>query len=62
MHRAEALDVNHGQSPGCLLKADREGIDLACAQGVLRLLDVQREGGRVQAVADYLNARRTPLL
>ncbi len=62
VHRAEALDVNHGQSPGCLLKADREGIDLACAQGVLRLLDVQREGGRVQAVADYLNARRTPLL
>ena len=61
VHRAEALDVNHGQSPGCLLKADREGIDLACAQGVLRLLDVQREGGRVQPVADYLNARRTPL-
>lgn len=61
VHRAEALDVNHGQSPGCLLKANREGIDLACAQGVLRLLDVQREGGRVQPVADYLNARRTPL-
>ena len=61
VHRAEALDENHGQSPGYVLKADREGIDLACAQGVLRLLDVQREGGRVQPVADYLNARRTPL-
>jgi len=61
VHRAEALDQHPAQVPGSVLKADREGIDLACAEGVLRLLDVQREGGRVQTVAEYLNARRTPL-
>ena len=61
VHRAEALAVSHGQAAGSVLKADREGIDLACADGVLRLLDVQRDGGRVQSVADYLNARRTAL-
>ena len=36
----------------------REGIDVACAEGVLRILSVHPTGGRAMAVKDFLNARR----
>ncbi|WP_257385031.1 hypothetical protein [Tahibacter caeni] len=40
-----------------LLGATREGLDIATGDGVLRLIEVQRAGGRRLAVLDYLNAR-----
>ena len=43
--------------PGTVLLAARTGLDIACGEGALRLLQVQREGGRPVAIADYLNAR-----
>jgi methionyl-tRNA formyltransferase len=62
VHAAEAIAGRAGQTPGAIVAAGPAGIDIACAEGVLRLTRVQREGGRAQSVADYLNARRTPLL
>jgi methionyl-tRNA formyltransferase len=41
-----------------LLAAGREGIDIACGQGALRLRVLQRAGGKAITAADYLNARR----
>ncbi len=58
IHGAVALDVAHGQAPGTVLAASRDGIDIACGQGVLRLRTLQREGGKAITAADYLNARR----
>ncbi|MGN6113692.1 MAG: methionyl-tRNA formyltransferase [Luteimonas sp.] len=58
IHAADALPLAHGAAPGTVLLARREGIDVACGEGALRLLRVQREGGKPIAVADYLNARR----
>jgi methionyl-tRNA formyltransferase len=63
IHAAAAIDAGHAQAPCTVLAAGRDGIDIACGEGALRLLQVQREGGRSMPAADYLNARpalRTP--
>ena len=56
IHQALAIPLDHKQTPGTLLLANQHGLDIACGQGALRLLQVQREGGRVISIADYLNA------
>ncbi|MBA2076988.1 methionyl-tRNA formyltransferase [Rhodanobacter sp. PCA2] len=54
---ARALDHTHETAPGSLLGAGREGIDIACGKGTLRITAVQRAGGKRIGAADYLNAR-----
>lgn len=55
LHQAQVME---GEGlPGSVLAAGRDGIDVACGQDALRLLRVQREGGKVIHAADYLNAR-----
>ena len=58
IHGAVAIADNLGKAPGTVIAAAREGIDIACGQGALRLRVVQREGGKAITAADYLNARR----
>ncbi|MGH8036523.1 MAG: methionyl-tRNA formyltransferase [Stenotrophomonas sp.] len=58
IHGAVALADNQGKAPGTLLAAGRDGIDIACGQGALRLRVLQRDGGKAITAADYLNARR----
>jgi len=57
IHRARALDASTAQPPGSVIAAGRDGLDIACGDGVLRLLTVQRAGGRPLPIADFLNAR-----
>jgi methionyl-tRNA formyltransferase len=57
IHAAEVVDGAPGAAPGSVLQASRAGIDVACGAGALRITRLQREGGRVLAAADYLNAR-----
>ncbi len=52
-----AIAVPGAGAPGAILAATRAGIDVACGADALRLLRVQREGGKPMAVADHLNAR-----
>jgi methionyl-tRNA formyltransferase len=54
---ARAVPGGSGAEPGRVVAATRDGIDIACGDGTLRLLAVQRAGGRRIGVADYLNAR-----
>jgi len=54
---ARALDIATSAKPGQVIAATRDGIDIACVDGVLRLTSVQRPGGRPIGAADYLNAR-----
>ncbi len=54
---ARALPSTEPHAPGSLLAATADGIDIATADGVLRILEIQREGGRRMPVRDWLNAR-----
>ena len=58
VHGAIALPLAHLATPGTVLAAGREGIDVACGEGALRIRVLQREGGKAITAADYLNARR----
>ena len=60
IHGAVALPLAHRASPGSVLLAGREGIDVACGDGALRIRVLQREGGKAITAADYLNARPLP--
>lgn len=55
---ATALAALPAQLPGMVIAADPTGIDIATGEGILRISEVQRAGGRRIGVGDYLNARR----
>ncbi|WAG11341.1 methionyl-tRNA formyltransferase [Aeromonas dhakensis] len=55
---AEVITQDHGQVAGTLLKADKQGIDVATGKGVLRLLTLQPPGKKAMSVTDLLNSRR----
>jgi methionyl-tRNA formyltransferase len=57
IHGAIALALAHQAAPGSVLQAGRDGIDVACGDGALRLRVLQREGGKAITAADFLNAR-----
>ncbi|MBW3806591.1 methionyl-tRNA formyltransferase [Aeromonas jandaei] len=56
--QAAVIDSDHGQRAGTLLKADKQGIDIATGKGVLRLLTLQPPGKKAMSVTDLLNSRR----
>lgn len=58
--QAEALDVQSAAEPGTVLQATSEGIDIATGSGVLRLLELQKAGGKRQAVAAFVSGWKLP--
>ena len=58
VHGAVALPLERRAEPGTVLLAGRDGIDVACGEGALRIRVLQREGGKAITAADYLNGRR----
>ena len=56
VHRAK---VGTGQgAPGTVLSAGSAGLEVACGEGSLLLLEVQPEGKRVMGVGDFLSGRK----
>ena len=55
IHGAVAIDEAHAAAPGSVLRAGRDGIDIACGEGALRIRVLQREGGKAIAAAAALN-------
>jgi methionyl-tRNA formyltransferase len=54
---ALAQPMQRHAKPGTLLAANKFGLDIATAEGALRITELQRAGARRMPVADYLNAR-----
>lgn len=53
---ARAIQQERMASPGTVVASGRDGIDVACGQGVLRLQRVQVPGRQAVAAADFANA------
>jgi methionyl-tRNA formyltransferase len=60
LHRAVVLEGRQphvGAAPGAVLAAGKDGIDVACAEGVLRVVRLQAPGGKAMSVREFLNGR-----
>ena len=55
---ATALTDTTTAEPGTLIKADREGLDIACAQGTLRVTHLQLAGSRAMTAQELLNSKK----
>ena len=53
-----ALAIEAKASPGTVLSLSPEGIDVACGEGVFRILSLQREGGRMIPAGEFISGRR----
>jgi methionyl-tRNA formyltransferase len=54
---ARALPAAGSEAPGTVLAASGMGLDVRCGEGLLRVTEIQRDGGRRMGVRDWLNAR-----
>jgi methionyl-tRNA formyltransferase len=54
---AEALPVSSATPPGTVIAEGKQGIDVACGEGTLRLKRLQLPGGKPLSAAEFLNAR-----
>jgi methionyl-tRNA formyltransferase len=60
LHRVTVLEgeaAPAGTEPGTVLRATKEGIDVACGEGVVRVLRLQVPGGKPLGVREFLNGR-----
>ncbi len=53
---ADAIDGGSDAPPGTVVAEGRDGIDVVCGDGLLRVTRLQQPGGRPIDAADYLNA------
>ena len=61
IHRARALTLDHGgASPGTVLGGDRDGIRVACGQGVLSIQELQMPGRKRLSAEQFLAGRGWP--
>lgn len=51
---AICVDRTQDATPGQILQTSEHGIDIACAEGTLRLLELQRAGGKRQPAAVFI--------
>ncbi|PPI85241.1 methionyl-tRNA formyltransferase [Marinobacter maroccanus] len=62
IHEARALVTTSDGAPGTVVQRDREGIDIACGNGTLRITRLQLPGSRAQSVNDLINGGKELLM
>jgi len=62
IHEARALVTTSDGLPGTVVQRDREGIDIACGNGTLRITRLQLPGSRAQSVNDLINGGKELLM
>ncbi|MEP3562819.1 MAG: methionyl-tRNA formyltransferase [Marinobacter sp.] len=62
LHQAQALEQGSDKAPGTVLRREREGIDIACGTGSLRVTQVQLPGTRALSVNDLINGGKPVLM
>jgi methionyl-tRNA formyltransferase len=55
IHHAQVLEVTHNTKPGTIFDYNLQGIDVACGNGVLRILTLQLPGKRAMNASDVVN-------
>ena len=59
---APAPDAQTSAPAGSVVEADKNGLAIACGDGrLLHVLELQGEGGKRMAAADYLRGHPVPL-
>ncbi|HPT49472.1 MAG TPA: methionyl-tRNA formyltransferase [Accumulibacter sp.] len=58
--RADVLTAEVNGPPGMIVRADREGFVVACGEGALRLMELQRPGGKRISAAQFLAGNPIP--
>lgn len=62
IHEARALVTDSDAFPGTVVHRDRDGIDIACGNGTLRITHLQLPGSRAQSVNDLINGGKELLM
>lgn len=57
IHQASAEAIEHNAQAGEILSADKEGVKVACGEGILSIHQLQLPGKKAMAVADILNSK-----
>ncbi|CAM3900924.1 methionyl-tRNA formyltransferase [Xenorhabdus thuongxuanensis] len=56
--QAEVIAEQTTQAPGTIISADKKGIQMATADGILNIVQLQPPGKKAMSVADLLNSKR----
>ncbi|XYQ54436.1 methionyl-tRNA formyltransferase [Pectobacterium carotovorum] len=56
--KAEVIAKAHASQPGTIIQADKQGIQVATADGILNIQELQPAGKKVMGSQDLLNSRR----
>lgn len=62
IHEARALVTDSDAFPATVVHRDRDGIDIACGNGTLRITRLQLPGSRAQSVNDLINGGKELLM
>jgi len=62
IHQASALKQGSDKGPGTVIARGRDGVDVACGTGTLRITSVQLPGSKAQSINDLINGGKQVLL